>query len=90
MLKNGKVTHVNIFMYIFTFEACRVPDRKLLLPPDVICLFFFKKVNCCYFKGSHCYCYSPINEPLVVLNFLHSAPGLILLLYAMSVAQFSG
>ena len=43
MLKNGKVTHVNIFMYVYTFEACRAPGGKLLLPPDVIYLYLLKK-----------------------------------------------
>ena len=28
--KNGKVAHVDIFMYVYIFEACRAPGGKLL------------------------------------------------------------
>ena len=50
-----------------------------------------EKVNCCYFKGSHWCCYSQIKECLVVLTPLsHSAPGLMLLFFTMSVTWFSG
>ena len=40
--KNGKVTHVNISVYI-CIEACWVPGRKLLLPKDVIFHLFKEK-----------------------------------------------
>ena len=62
-VKNGKVIHVNILMYVYIFEACRVPGRKLLLPPDVIYLYSLKS-QLLLFKGKSPNCYSLISEPL--------------------------
>ena len=51
-VKNGKVAHVNILMYVYIFEACRVPGWKLILPLDVIHLYLLKKVKC-YLGENH-------------------------------------